>query len=484
MNDTNNSLFNMKAHVSDFPATFEENLVYVLVEILLFLGTIWIILKKKNSNTLKNLTKSEEEDLITKYTPEDLVPEISSTHHALNPRVLQGKVGYKVVIDGVERLNFATHDYLGFMGNEEFENETKECISVYGVGACGPRGFYGTSIHHLELEQQLAQFLGTEDSIMISYGFSTIASTIPAYAKKNDIVFVDEKCNYAIQQGLRASKSEIKYFKHNDMQDLERILEETKNIDLLNLRKARKSRRHMVVEGIYFNTGEICDLPNVIKLCKKYKLRIFMDESISFGVLGKTGRGITEYFGIPLNDVDLIMGSFEFAFASVGGFCAGSRFLVDHLQAAALGYMFSASLPPLLVKASLLALNEIQTHPEKLEKLQTICNCMHDKLINSTVINKYFHVSGGVDSPVHVLTLRRDGKQDDQEAIILNISDFCFQRNIVITAAARLPESDVALTRPGIRITTNINHTESLITNLILILEEACYHTFNYRNSL
>ncbi|KAG8305301.1 Serine palmitoyltransferase 1 [Homalodisca vitripennis] len=132
----------------------------------------------------------EKDALIRDFEPEPLVTEVSSTHYALKPRIVRGKVGKHVNVDGVDCLNYATHNYLGFIGDPKIEEKAVKSIEKYGVGSCGPRGFYGTSEVHLELEQRLAQFMDMEDAVVYSYAFSTIASAIPAYAKRGDIVFV------------------------------------------------------------------------------------------------------------------------------------------------------------------------------------------------------------------------------------------------------------------------------------------------------
>ena len=155
--------------------------------------------------------------------------------------------------------------------------------------------FLGTTDVHVHLEEALANFFGVEQACLYSYGFSTIASAIPAYAKKGDVIFVDEAVNFAIQKGLDASRSKIKYFKHNNIEDLERILDEHAKDELKNPKLTKITRKFLVVEGIYLNTGQICCLKEMIFLKRKHKLRLFIDESISFGVLGQSGRGITEH---------------------------------------------------------------------------------------------------------------------------------------------------------------------------------------------
>ncbi|EJW77119.1 serine palmitoyltransferase 1, partial [Wuchereria bancrofti] len=155
----------------------------------------------------------------------------------------------------------------------------KEAIAKYGVGSCGPRHFYGTVDVHLALEKQLADFLGCEEAC-----YTIIC-------KKGDVIFVDKGVNFAIQEGLKGSKSRIEWFNHNDINDLERLLMEQAERDRKFPKLASKTRRFMMVEGLYMNSGDLCPLPELMALKWKYKVRIFIDESLSIGVIGKTGRG-------------------------------------------------------------------------------------------------------------------------------------------------------------------------------------------------
>lgn len=446
--------------------------IIVTLECLLVIGMIWLIFKKNNSYDC-NLSKSDEEYILSAYRSQNLVEDVdlSKNNVALNPRVVKGKIGLYLNINGFNCVNFSTHDYFGLIGNKNIEDKVMKCMDTYGVGSCGPRGFYGTALEHVELEQKLADIFNVESSIIYSYGFATIASAIPAYAKKTDIIFVDEKCNFATQKGLEASKSEVKYFKHNDVKDLEEIMEGQHRRDSKNMKKARKIRKYLVIEGIYINTGDICPLPDLIKLCKIYKVRVILDESVSFGTLGATGKGVTEYFGVAHSDVDLIMGSFEYALASVGGFCVGSRLLIDHQLVSGLGYCFSASLPPLLATAVIGALKVIQNKAAGLNKL---CRLMHLKLNSSTMINNHFLITGDQDSPIHMLTIKNKiSTTDAADTIVNTILNVCMLKHVALTRASSHKE-DKAGVGSAIRITTNLYHTEEHILHLILVLEEAC----------
>ena len=173
----------------------------------------------------------------------------------------------------------------------------------------------------------------------------------------------DEGACFSIQMGLLASRSRVHYFKHNDMEDLERLLKQQQEEDKKNPKKAKVTRRFLVCEGLYINYGDICPLPELIALKEKYKVRIFMDESVSFGVLGEKGKGVTEYYNIPIEEVDMICVSLENAMASIGGFCCGRAYVIDHQRLSGQGYCFSASQPAMMATAAMKALEILQAKP-------------------------------------------------------------------------------------------------------------------------
>jgi len=280
---------------------------HTLLEAILVVWIVWFISKRRNH---ENSVPSKElvERKLAEWRPESLVPEPPKNHPSLNPRYITSRVGKQVIVNGKNCLNLGSHNYLGLSDSAELIESAVATIKKYGVGSCGPRGFYGTVDVHLELEERLAKFMDMEEAILYSYGFATVATAIPAYCKRHDLIFVDERVNFAIQKGLDASRGNIQYFKHNDVQDLHNLLIKQEEIDKKHPKKAAKIRRFLIIEGIYINTGNICPLPELLDLCRKYKLRIFIDESISFGTIGLHGRGVTEYFNIPRSEIDMIIG--------------------------------------------------------------------------------------------------------------------------------------------------------------------------------
>nr|XP_033784843.1 serine palmitoyltransferase 1 isoform X2 [Geotrypetes seraphini] len=313
-------------------------------------------------------------------------------------------------------------------------------------------------------------FMRTEEAIIYSYGFATIASAIPAYSKRGDIVFVDEAACFAIQKGLQASRSNIKYFKHNDMDDLERLLKEQEVEDQKNPRKARVTRRFILVEGLYMNTGAICPLPELVKLKYKYKVRIFLEESLSFGVLGEHGRGITEYFGIKIDDIDLISANMENALASIGGFCCGRSFVIDHQRLSGQGYCFSASLPPLLASAAIEALNIMEENTEIFQVLKEKCNRIHRNLQGISGLR----VAGESFSPAFHLQLEKSsGSREKDMKLLQGIVDYCMDRKIALTQARYLEKEEKNLPPPSIRVVVTVEQTDEELNTAAKTIKQA-----------
>lgn len=352
------------------------------------------------------LAASDAEQIIQNWQPEPLVPDIDRNEyeHLLNARVSTSKPGKFITVNGERCLNLGTNNFLGLADHPRLEDVSIAAVRKYGVGSCGPRGFYGTMDIHLALEKSLADFLGLQEAVLYAFGFSTIASAIPAYAKGSDIIFVDEQCNFAIQQAMVASRAKIIKFKHNDTQNLEELAEST-------LRGKKNVRSFLLVESIYAKTGKMCPLKELVRIKKKFKIRLFIDESNSFGVLGKTGKGLTEQLGININDLDMIMVSLENAMCAFGGFCAGSTYVIDHQRLAGAGYCFSASLPPLQTQVAVESLKILSENPSLPQKSREINRYAH------TVFNRLNELADISDpvSPIKILVPKHSVNNKDAD---------------------------------------------------------------------
>ncbi|EDW02122.1 serine palmitoyltransferase 1 [Drosophila grimshawi] len=441
----------------------------LVLETLLLIAVIWLVLHRRGGGKRRPLSKEQQDYLVEQYEPEPLVPDTDPNHPLLRTRLVQSKVGKRIVVDGNDCLNLGSQNYLGFLEDDEILEEACKTLRKYGVGSCGPRGFYGTMDVHLHLEERLASFMGLEEAIVYSYGFSTVASAIPAYAKRGDLIFVDEAVNFAIQKGLDASRSTIVFFKHNDAKDLERLLVEQAQRDLRNPKKALKTRRFLVAEGIYMNTGELCPLPELVELRKKYKLRLFLDESVSFGTLGKTGRGLTEHCNINRDEIDLISAGMEGAMATIGGFCVGSHFIAEHQRLSGLGYIFSASLPPMLTQAAICALDRFEREPQIFEQLQQ----------NSRRVQQQFErlsklkLRGDQISPIKHLYVAQERESFEAEhKLLTQVADKCIERGVAVVEAAYLQNREHKPVRPSLRIAVNRLLDESDILSAFNIIED------------
>ncbi|EOA97528.1 Serine palmitoyltransferase 1, partial [Anas platyrhynchos] len=457
---------------------FQAPAYHLILEGILILWIIRLIFSKTYKlQERSDLTPKEKEELIEEWQPEPLVPPVPKDHPALNYNVVSGPPTHKITVNGKECINFASFNFLGLLDNEKVKSAAQASLKKYGVGTCGPRGFYGTFDVHLELEDRLAKFMRTEEAIIYSYGFATIASAIPAYSKRGDIVFVDEAACFAIQKGLQASRSNIKLFKHNDMADLERLLKEQEIEDQKNPRKARVTRRFIVVEGLYMNTGDVCPLPELIKLKYKYKVRIFLEESLSFGVLGEHGRGITEHFGINIDDIDLISANMENSLASIGGFCCGRSFIIDHQRLSGQGYCFSASLPPLLAAAAIEALNIMEDNPELLNSCSTSM-CIKDVIIHFRIFG--LKVVGESFSPaLHLQLEDSSGSRENDVKLLKRVVDYCMNSGIALTQARYLEKEEKCLPSPSIRVVITVEQTEQELDKAASLIKEAAQSVLN-----
>ncbi|XP_037085055.1 serine palmitoyltransferase 1-like [Pollicipes pollicipes] len=393
---------------------------------------------------------AEDQEKVRSWVPDPLVPPTPADHPALNPVIVDGKLGKYVRVKSRDLLNMASHNYLGMVGDASVEAAGVAALRKYGVGACGPRTFFGTVDVHLELEHHISAFLGTEETAIYSLGFSTVSSAIPAYAKPGDVLVVDESVHFAIQKGVQASKSKTVWFKHNDVEDLEcqitRLMTELEK-DLKPPPAA--ARLFIVVEGLYMNTGDICPLPEVVALAQRHKIRIILDESVSIGVLGEQGRGVTEHFGVKVTDVDLICGSLEHALGSCGGFTSGSYHVVDHQRLNGLGYVFSASLPPMLASAATKALELIDNDVTMTSRLRTVSETLHMAL--SAV--EGLQLVGVPESPIkHLRLATSGGKRSDDQQLLQRIVDIVRDEGVLLTTACYLADQEVKTPPPSIRV--------------------------------
>jgi serine palmitoyltransferase len=426
--------------------------------------------KKKKPKKIVEISDEEVENLVKNWTPQPLHQELTELQK-LNSKVplIQSAPAAYVKVNDKLALNLATSNYLGLVQEEHIQQSAEKALRKYGCGSCGPRGFYGTIDIHLQLEDRLAQFMGTENAVIYSSAFATMASAIPAFSKSGDIIIADSAVHFAFKTGMNLSRSTIKLFKHNDMEDLERILEEV----VAEHKKSKKklTRRFLVVEGVYQNTGSLLPLPHIMKLKEKYCFRIFLDDSNGFGVLGQSGRGICEHFGIPPKDIEFILSSMGNSLGSTGGFCCGSKQITSHQRLNSSGYVFSASLPPYLAATALASLDKIESEPERIAKVRHNANLFRETLGS---FDNGLIVCGEKDSPLtHIkYPLKGEHERFSVETQLQKLVDEAFTKHDIALTRAKYLESETNLPHPSIIVMVSSSHQEEDIVRAATLIKQ------------
>ncbi|MBW6456768.1 MAG: aminotransferase class I/II-fold pyridoxal phosphate-dependent enzyme [Trueperaceae bacterium] len=269
-----------------------------------------------------------------------------------------------------EMLMFGSYSYLGLIRHPAIDRAAQEAIAKYGTGTNGVRLLAGTLPLHRELEESIAAFKGTEAAIAFASGYMANISTISALLDRHDTVICDKLDHASIVDGCLLSGAKMVRFRHNDLGHLEE-----------RLAQANPERQRMViVDGVYSMDGDIADLPGIRALCDRYGARLMVDEAHSLGVLGATGTGIEEHFGMGPEAVDIKMGTFSKSIPSVGGFVAGSAEMITALKHKARGFIYSAAIPPASAAASIAALQVIRDEPERVRALQEKFAYFRDRL--------------------------------------------------------------------------------------------------------
>ena len=273
-------------------------------------------------------------------------------------REIEGKQGTEVEMGGHHVLMFGSNAYTGLPGDERVIEAGVQALRKYGSGCAGSRFLNGTLDLHTKLERELAEFVGKDEALCFSTGFTVNSGVIPCLTGRQDYIICDDRDHASIVDGRRLSMSTCLKYKHNDMQDLEN-----------QLKKCRpESIKLIVVDGVFSMEGALPDLPKIVELKHKYNATIMVDEAHGIGVFGRNGRGVCDHFGLT-NEVDLIMGTFSKSLASIGGFIAADSTIINWLRHNARTYIFSASNTPAATASALEALHILQQEPERIEAL-------------------------------------------------------------------------------------------------------------------
>ena len=278
-------------------------------------------------------------------------------------REITSKQGTEVEMAGHKVLMFGSNAYTGLTGDQRIIDAAKKALDKYGSGCAGSRFLNGTLDLHVQLEKELAEYIGKDETLCFSTGFFVNSGVLAVVVGRGDYIICDDRDHASIVDGRRLSFARQLHYKHNDMEDLENILKGLPH----------EAVKLIVVDGVFSMEGDLANLPKIVELKHKYNCSIMVDEAHGLGVFGKEGRGVCDHFGLT-DEVDLIMGTFSKSMASIGGFIAGDKDTINYLRHTVRTYIFSASNTPAATAAALEALHIIKKEPERIEKLWTVTN--------------------------------------------------------------------------------------------------------------
>ncbi|EIE76471.1 hypothetical protein RO3G_01175 [Rhizopus delemar RA 99-880] len=370
---------------------------------------------KPNDNNVV-LTDKEIDELVEEWQPEPLAPKLSSYDRFNLEKipVLTGPQSAKAKIAGHAKplMNLATSNFLNLTASEQIR-------------------------------------------------FSTISSVIPAFAKRGDYLVVDEGVSFAVQKGVQISRSIVRFYKHNDMEDLEKVLNEIQAEHIKH--KKRLTRRFIVTEGLFANFGDIAPLDKLVELKKKFKYRLILDESQSIGVIGNRGAGLTDLYNIDAKEVDMIVGSLANALCGSGGFCAGSVEVVDHQRLSGSAYCFSASMPAMLAVSASEAFRIISQQPSLLKELAERISTLRQVLLHKSLEPYIYLESSDPHSPSPFFHVRiketffhHEVSRETEERLLQDVVDECASQGVLVTRAKYVYEQELNCPKPSIKIQATI----------------------------
>lgn len=350
----------------------------------------------------------------------------------------------EVYINNQKVLMFGSNSYLGLTNHPKVKEAAKEAVDKYGTGCAGSRFLNGTLDLHVQLENELAAYFKKEAALVFSTGFQSNLGTIACLSGRNDYILIDELDHASIIDGTRLSFSKIIKYKHNDMESLERQIRDLPD----------PSIKMIVVDGIFSMEGDIVNLPEIVRLSKKYGATIIVDDAHAVGVIGENGSGTASHFGLT-DDVDFIVGTFSKSLASLGGFVAADQNAIDYMKHHARALMFSASIPPASAASALAALRIIQDEPERIQKLWDNTHYASKQLKENG-----FEV-GDSESPIIPIYIRDNEKTFQVTQYLIENGIFV---NPVISPAVK---SDSSLIRFSLMSTHSFDQIDIAIEKLI-----------------
>ncbi|MDT8285803.1 MAG: aminotransferase class I/II-fold pyridoxal phosphate-dependent enzyme [Elusimicrobiales bacterium] len=298
-------------------------------------------------------------DIFEKCRKFDIVDQLKAAGIYPYFKQLESEQAPEVTIESRRFIMFGSNNYLGLANDPRMKKAAIEAVEKFGTGVAGSRFLNGNTVMHAALERKLAAFKGREAALVYATGYQMNLGVVSALVGKGDVVVIDKLDHASIIDGCKLSNGEIRRFRHNSPSDLDRVLADI----------GPKHGKLVIVDGVFSMEGDICPVPEIVKVAKKHGARLIVDDAHATGVLGAGGRGTSEHFGLGHGDVDLVVGTCSKSFASVGGFVVGDAKIIDYIQHMSRSMIFSAALPPASVASISQAIDIIEAEPGRIKKL-------------------------------------------------------------------------------------------------------------------
>ncbi len=356
---------------------------------------------------------------------------------------LQSRQDAEVIMEGGRRIMLGSNNYLGLTVNEEVMGATEEAVKRLGTGCSGSRFLNGTLSMHIELEKEIAEFVGKESAMLFPTGFTSNLGIISSICAPGDYILCDRENHASIYDGCRLSGARTLVYRHSNIDMLESRLQSV----------PEGAGKLIVTDGVFSMSGDIARLPEICELAEKYDASILVDDAHGLGVIGNGGRGTADYFGLT-EKVDMIMGTFSKSLASLGGFMASSTLITDFMRHTSRPFIFAASTPPAACATALTSLRVIKKHPELVSRLGELAHYLKSKLKAEGVKL--------TDSPTPIIPLHtRD------MLTTLRVAKTLFERGVYVNPV--LPPA----TSPDdclLRVSLMASHTEKLLDEAAAII--------------
>ena len=360
-------------------------------------------------------------------------------------RELEGEQLPRARFDGREVINLSSNNYLGLTTHPKLKEAAIQAVRTLGAGSGSVRTIAGTMKLHMELERRIAAFKKTEASVVFQSGFAANAGTVSSLLGKEDLIISDELNHASIIDGARLSRAQIRVFPHRDVEALERLLEETRDV----------KRRLVITDGVFSMDGDVAPLPKIAALARAHGAIMMIDDAHSSGVLGKAGRGTVDHFDLH-GQVDVQVGTLSKAIGVLGGYVCGSKSLIEYLYHRARPFLFSTSHPPAVAAACLAAFDVLEQEPERIEKLWA-----NTRRFKAGLARLGFN-TGSSETPITPILV---GEAD----LAMRFSDRLFERGVF---AQGIGYPTVAKGKARLRTIVTATHTEEELDRALSILGE------------